>query len=123
MVINSQYMVDLMACLVSVNNNFIRNGKLNHTDISKIWSKYEPSLHEWILKVTEKFDLSFRVPEQSLNLVPCLMSETPEDPRFFWPDLSSQGMSEKKKETKIVYEFDYLPGNTQKFKVKNQINP
>jgi hypothetical protein len=106
-------MVDLMACLVSVNNNFIRNGKLYHSDISKIWSQYDPSLHGWILKVTEKFDLSFSVPDQSLNLVPCLMSETPEDSGFFWPEINdtvTNSMNENQKETKIVYEFDYLPG-------------
>ena len=108
-VINPQYMVDLMACLVSVNNNYIQNGKLYHSDISKIWSKYDPSLHSWILKVTEKFDLSFSVAEQSLNLVPCLMSQTPEDTSFYWPDLNNDTSNTRKKETKIVYEFDYLP--------------
>lgn len=110
-VINPQYMVDLMACLVSVNNNYIQNGKLYHSDIDKIWSKYDPSLHSWILKITEKFDLSFAVSENSLNLVPCLMSETPEDTSFYWPDLSNESTvtNTRKKETKIIYQFDYLP--------------
>lgn len=49
-VINPQFLVDLMACLVSVNNKFIIDGKLDHNDVSKIWLKYDKSIHEWILK-------------------------------------------------------------------------
>ena len=79
-VINPQYMIDLMTCLVSVNNKFIVDGKLKHSDIEKIWDKYDSSLHLWILKVTEKFDLTFAAPDQKLNLVPCLMPETPAVP-------------------------------------------
>jgi hypothetical protein len=54
-VINPQYMIDLMACLVSVNNTFIVDGKLKHEDVQKIWSNYDTSLHPWILKVKHHF--------------------------------------------------------------------
>jgi leucine-rich repeat kinase 2 len=50
-VINPQYMIDLMSCLVSVNNNFIVDGKLKHEDVQKIWMNYDSSLYSWILKV------------------------------------------------------------------------
>lgn len=36
-VINPQFMVDLMACLVSVQNNFIVDGKLLHSDVAKVF--------------------------------------------------------------------------------------
>ncbi len=49
-VISPQFLVDLMACLVSVNNKFITDGKLNHSDVEKIWLKYDKSIHQWILK-------------------------------------------------------------------------
>ena len=107
-VINPQFMVDLMASLVSVHNNFIVDGKLNHADVEKIWKKYDPALHAWILKITEKFDLTFAIPEQKMNLVPCLMSETPQAP-INWPNLDEASNSLPKKETKIIYEFSYLP--------------
>ena len=107
-VINPQFKVDLMACLVSVNNNFIADGKLNHSDVEKIWKKYDPSLHEWILKITEKFDLTFAVPDQKLNLVPCLMSETPSVP-LNWSRIDEDAQNSIKKETKLIYEFEYLP--------------
>lgn len=107
-VINPQFMVDLMACLVSVHNNFIVDGKLNHADVGKIWKKYDPNLHEWILKVTEWFDLTFSIPEQSINLVPCLMPDKPLVTAFKWTDFFDQsgGLF---RETQIVYDFEYLP--------------
>lgn len=99
-------MVDLMACLVSVNNNFIIDGKLLHTDVPKIWKKYDCKLHDWIVKVTEKFDLTFSVPDQKLNLVPCLLPDKPAV-EFDWDKLDPSNASCK--ETKIIYAFDYLP--------------
>lgn len=104
-VINPQFMVDLMACLVSVHNNFIVDGKLLHSDVGKIWKKYDPKLHEWILKVTERFDLTFAIPEQKINLVPCLMPDDKPLNDFDWKKLNQNEF----KETKIVYNFEYLP--------------
>jgi leucine-rich repeat kinase 2 len=104
-IINPQYMVDLMACLVSVNNNVIENGRLRHADLGRIWAKYDPKLHPWIVKLTEKFDLTFSVPEQALNLVPCLMPEqAPRD--LDWPECA---VDQGAKETLVVYDFEYLP--------------
>lgn len=104
-VINPQFMVDLMACLVSVHNNFIIDGKLMHSDVGKIWKKYDPNLHEWILKVTERFDLTFAIPNQKMNLVPCLMSDEKPLDEFDWDKMDKP----EYRETKIVYSFEYLP--------------
>jgi hypothetical protein len=110
-VINPQFMVDLMASLVSVHNNFIVDGKLKHKDVEKIWKKYDPQLHTWILKVTEKFDLTFAVPDLEINLVPCLMSETPLSSIDInmLDAMDDANAKNLKKETKIIYEFSYLP--------------
>lgn len=103
-----------------------------------------------IYRLTERFDLTFAVSNQNLNLVPCLMSDvqpqleewTEEDSsinfnmtitsynpmsiqqnnflfgssRLTSTNMSSQNQNTlnstqllKKKETKIVYEFEYLP--------------
>ena len=104
-IINPQYLVDLMVCLVSINNNYIKEGRLYHADLPKIWHKYDTKLHEWILKLTERFDLTFSVPEQSLNFVPCLMPDSPSFP-IEWPDIQQE---ENINETQIVYQFEYLP--------------
>jgi leucine-rich repeat kinase 2 len=106
-VIDAQFMVDLMTNLVSVNNSFIVDGKLYHKDIGKIWHSYDSKLHSWIIKVTEKFDLTYRISNMNLNLVPCLMAETPPS-NFKWPTIDPNSSSVIK-EMKILYQFEYLP--------------
>lgn len=74
-VINPQWIVNVMACIVSIKDSPVKNGRLYHSDIDVIWKDYEPRLHPWILKLTEAFDLTFPVPDQNMNLVPCLLPE------------------------------------------------
>lgn len=62
-----------MACVVSVKNSAITDGRLFHKDLSTIWKKYDPSLHKWMLYLTEIFDLTFPVSDQNMNIVPCLL--------------------------------------------------
>ena len=49
----------MMTCLISVNETEVEDGNLYHKDIPKIWHKYDSSLYEWILSLTEEFDLTF----------------------------------------------------------------
>lgn len=112
-VINPQFMVDLLACLVSVNNNYIIDGHLNKDDVEKIWKRYNSSLHNWILKITEKFDLTFKIEDKNLHLVPCLLPEMP--PKDIdWSEFrinkdQDQAAKTNQKESKIIYSFEYLP--------------
>lgn len=86
-----------------MNNNFIENGRLLHSDTQKVWSAYDPKLLPWIIRLTEKFDLTFSVPDRKLNLVPCLMPDQSEE-SFEWPECPTE-----MKESQLVYEFEYLP--------------
>jgi hypothetical protein len=96
----------MMACLISVRETAIQDGKLYHKDIDKIWSNYDPILYNWILKLTEEFDLTFPLSNQNMSLVPCLLPD--EEPLFEWPDLPENSFSHKK-EFKVLYSFAYLP--------------
>jgi hypothetical protein len=108
-IINPQYIVDMMACLVSVNQTTINNGKLYHDKMGIIWKNYEHTLHQWILKLTERFDLTFSLSDTKMHLVPCLMPETLEND-FVWPNIEKeQQLNKLKKEIIIFYHFDYLP--------------
>lgn len=108
-IINPQWIVDAMACLVSVKETFIESGYLKHEDIGRVWSNYEPELHEWILKLTEEFDLSYLVPEKRLSIVPCLLSD--EEPMFEWPEMPKKNDTSMNKirEFHVIYNFDYIP--------------
>ena len=102
-VINCQWLVDVMACVVSVNKTCIEAGMLRHEDVGQIWSDYEPALHAWMLLCCEEFDLTFPVPEREISIVPCLLPDS--EPTIDWPELNST----KLKELKIVYSFAYVP--------------
>lgn len=95
-----------MACLVSVRETSVQNGNLYHKDIPKIWSNYDPSLYDWILKLTEEFDLTFPLKDGNLSLVPCLLSD--QEPSYEWPEILENQYSHKK-ELKVLYLFSYLP--------------
>ncbi|XP_060565876.1 uncharacterized protein LOC132724909 isoform X2 [Ruditapes philippinarum] len=103
-VINPQWIVDVMACVVSVKNDFIKNGRLVHDDIDKVWSAYPKKLRSWLLRLTEEFDLTFQLKDQPVNLVPCLLPE--KKPEFTWPEIER---GSDIRENKMVYTFEYLP--------------
>ena len=98
-----------MACVVTVKESAIKDGRLHHQDLSKIWWNYDEALHNWMLNLTEVFDLTFRVPNKEMNIVPCLLPE--QEPDFEWPNVSevNENASVKLKEFKVVYQFVYLP--------------
>jgi len=84
-VINPQWIVNVMACIVSIKDSPVKDGRLFHSDMHIIWQDYDQHLHPWILKLTEAFDLTFPVPDQNMNLVPCLLpEEEPEVCGFFY---------------------------------------
>jgi leucine-rich repeat kinase 2 len=61
------------------------------------------------LKLTEEFDLTFPVPKEQLNIVPCLLTE--KEPYIQWDDLSGQEENSKSKIKTFmaIYSFAYIP--------------
>lgn len=84
----------------------IEDGRLYHAKIPEIWEAYDLSLHKWMLKLTEEFDLTFPVPEKKMNIVPCLLPE--KEPKYDWPEMNENNPL-KIREFKVSYSFDYLP--------------
>ncbi|XP_023932352.1 uncharacterized protein LOC106160503, partial [Lingula anatina] len=103
-VINPQWIADVMACVVSIKANAIKDGRLNHSDIGVIWKAYDKEYHEWLLMLTQEFDLTFPLPDQKVNLVPCLLPG--EEPKYDWPELEADSGI---RETRMLYQFTYLP--------------
>ncbi|XP_041377257.1 uncharacterized protein LOC121389673 [Gigantopelta aegis] len=103
-VIYPQWIVDVMACVVTVHVGPIQNGKFLHCDMAKVWKDYPPDLHPWLLRLTEEFDLTFPLPDEAANIVPCLLPTT--EPKYTWPAVDKENGF---RETKMIYVFDYLP--------------
>jgi hypothetical protein len=106
---NNKWIVDVISCVVSVKKSLIIDGRLLHKDIGEIWKSYDTKLHDWILQLTEEFDLSYRIAEQHMNIVPCLLPECdPED--IGWTELDNENSADEgQREYKVVYTFKYLP--------------
>ena len=40
----------------------MQDGRLYHSDVGEIWKRYPKTLHDWLLRLTEVFDLTFPLP-------------------------------------------------------------
>uniref|UniRef100_A0A914XFE4 non-specific serine/threonine protein kinase n=1 Tax=Plectus sambesii TaxID=2011161 RepID=A0A914XFE4_9BILA len=100
---NPQWLVDVMACLISVKENVIKNGRFKRKSVKTIWAKYPKQLHSWLLHLTEEFELTYALTTEKTNVVPCLLPET--EPEYEWPELSDDEIQEMK----LTYQFKYLP--------------
>ena len=74
-VINPQWITDVMACIVSVKNSPIVNGIFKHDDVGSVWKNFPNVDTQWLLRLTEEFDLTFRQTQQAANIVPCLLPD------------------------------------------------
>ncbi|CAD5126558.1 DgyrCDS14654 [Dimorphilus gyrociliatus] len=105
-IINPQWIVDVLSCVISVHENSVKNGKLLHHNINKVWPEhiYPSNLHNWLLRLTEEFDLSFPLKSESANLIPCLLPSI--DFQNIW---EGDILTEQDFQTKMTYFFYYLP--------------
>ncbi|CAH1772675.1 unnamed protein product [Owenia fusiformis] len=117
-VIDPQWIVDAMSCVVSVKQSPIKNGRFQHRDLKRVWpetllknaihskgkGQKKINMHEWLLRLTEEFDLTFPLPDEPVSIVPCLLSE--QEPKFEWPPKDEVPGT---REMKMVYQFTYLP--------------
>ncbi|XP_033763307.1 uncharacterized protein LOC117344606 [Pecten maximus] len=103
-VIYPQWIVDVMACIVTVHAGPTQEGKLYHKDMAVVWNAYPAEVHPWLLRLTEEFDLTFPLVDEPANLVPCLLPNT--EQKYNWPTIEE---GSDVKEGKMIYSFEYLP--------------
>ena len=48
---------------------------LKHEDLEEVWQAYPKELHSWLLRLTEEFDLTFSLPDEAANVIPCLLPD------------------------------------------------
>ena len=62
----------------------VQEGRLLHGDMAKIWSKYPSNMLQWLVRLTEEFDLTFPIPDEHCNIVPCLLPPEPPQVRHLF---------------------------------------
>ncbi|KAK7485956.1 hypothetical protein BaRGS_00022822 [Batillaria attramentaria] len=67
---------DFLRNIVVINPQWIdHKGRFLRKDVPTIWNTYPPDLHTWLLQLTEEFDLTFPLPKEDVNIVPCLLPQ------------------------------------------------
>jgi hypothetical protein len=107
-IINPQWLIDTFSRLVTVKETAacIRDGQLEHKNLPIIWKNYDETTRDWILKLTEEFDLTFAIKDKQLSIVPCMLPE--QEAEYTWPQIDEKSQI-RIKEFRVMYNFVYQP--------------
>ncbi len=75
-------------------------GVLLHSELDRIWdsAEYPPDIHPELLKLMERFELSYELPDRKSHLVAELLPST--SPEFEWDETDN---------LRFYYRYDFLP--------------
>jgi C-terminal of Roc, COR, domain len=63
-VINPQWLVNVMSSVITFTHNFVRNGVLDHKHLSTIWKGYDERMHATLLRLLQKFEVAYPYPDK-----------------------------------------------------------
>eukprot|EP00026_Physarum_polycephalum_P000314 Phypoly_transcript_00314.p1 GENE.Phypoly_transcript_00314~~Phypoly_transcript_00314.p1 ORF type:complete len:1738 (-),score=158.13 Phypoly_transcript_00314:23-5236(-) len=114
-VINPQFLVDVMATIFTTKHAFVKNGILNHSDLTHIWRepRFPNALHNVLLSLLQRFEVCFSFPgntsESGSSLFPSLLTKERPATDFVWPEdfnwLSGSGHIQHDR----IFELDFFP--------------
>ena len=84
-ILNPQWLVDVMSTVITTKHQFTRNGVLQHVTLPQIWRppEFPPEVHPVLLHLLEKFEISYYLrstgtlgdPYTGRSLIPSLLPE------------------------------------------------
>lgn len=120
-ILDPQWLTDVMSTIVTFQHRFIKNGVLNHGDLPQLWTppKFPQRLHKTLLNLLEKFEISYYLRstrQQPLDgtepmytgksLVPSLLpEERPSEIERIWPHFPSA----REEQFSRRYKFGFIP--------------
>ena len=115
-VLNPQWLTDVMASIITTKHQFSRSGVLEHKNIMQIWRDpdFPPSMHDVLLSLLQKFEIMYYLKstrtDSSLytgkSLIPCLLpEERPTDMDKLWSRFPSASESQCGRR----YVFNFIP--------------
>jgi len=113
-ILNPQWLADIMSSLITTKHGLIKKGILNHSDLLQIWKdekKYPKQIHSLLIQLMEKFEILIPITHLSSeseiycgkSIVPALLSKDDE------PNIIKNWNGEQKIEIFRIYEFKFLP--------------
>ena len=110
-ILQPQWLVDVLASVISFKSKINENGILAHSLLKMIWKKFPKDLHGTLLELLYKFEVAYPVldkgeREPSKSIVPCLLPSKPPS------NIDSKVPILNSKKSNIggrVYKFDFLP--------------
>eukprot|EP00029_Vermamoeba_vermiformis_P006458 TRINITY_DN2538_c0_g2_i1.p1 TRINITY_DN2538_c0_g2~~TRINITY_DN2538_c0_g2_i1.p1 ORF type:complete len:1060 (+),score=232.58 TRINITY_DN2538_c0_g2_i1:295-3474(+) len=105
-ILDSQWLTQVFSTIVSMKNQYAKDGKMKPSALVHMWKppKYPESLHPMLLKILEKFEISYKLDSAGTLLIPWMLPDKqPDDFRTYWNDAGI--------ETQLAryYQFEFLP--------------
>ncbi|OEU63639.1 MAG: hypothetical protein BBJ57_05215 [Desulfobacterales bacterium PC51MH44] len=99
-ILKPEWATDAVYKILDTDNIREREGMLLHSDLDEIWDTeiYPADTHSMLLKLMERFGLSYELPDKASHLVAELLPSTP--PEFEWDDNDN---------LHFFYRYSFLP--------------
>ena len=104
-ILNPQFLADIMAQVITFRHHWVKKGKLNAEDIPQIFLKYEAHMVEPILSLLMRFQIIYKIKETGDFLVPSLLPEEAPSIQKYWDVHPTRDVTEFRR----VYSFAFLP--------------
>ncbi|MBB4981459.1 COR domain-containing protein [Streptomyces nymphaeiformis] len=88
LILQPEWLTKAISCVFEDPETRQNQGILSHASLARIWGGgeigYDEKLHPYFLRLMEKFDVSYRIPEEDASLIAQLVPYV--KPEFTWPD-------------------------------------
>eukprot|EP01130_Rhizamoeba_saxonica_P017436 TRINITY_DN844_c0_g2_i1.p1 TRINITY_DN844_c0_g2~~TRINITY_DN844_c0_g2_i1.p1 ORF type:complete len:612 (-),score=100.65 TRINITY_DN844_c0_g2_i1:45-1880(-) len=70
-ILNPEWIIDLMSSIITMKHTYVKNGILELDSLPFIWQQYPEDSWEYLLKILDNFEISFKVRDQCI--IPSLL--------------------------------------------------
>lgn len=105
-ILDSQWLTQVFSTVISMKNQYAKDGIMKPSYFPHIWKPpaYPESLHSFLLKILEKFEICYKLDSEGNLLIPWMLPDKqPEDFSKFWKESSTEPQIAR------YYEFEFIP--------------
>ncbi len=71
-ILNPQWIADLMSTIITIKHSFAKDGVLMESDLPQIWRDYPTAMYDALLNLLEKFEVAYRLRNSNLIVSPAI---------------------------------------------------